>query len=68
MKRKELWLTDDAYVLKYFKSGASVRSATHKHSDVREHFQRKYPGITKVCDYYRMKAEMVELKVYRPDF
>lgn len=27
-KRKELWLTEDAYVLKYLRSGSSIRSAT----------------------------------------
>jgi hypothetical protein len=43
-KSKELWLTDDTYVLKYLRSGAAVRSATHKNRDVWEAFRMKYPG------------------------
>ena len=53
-KRKELWVTDDAYVLKYLRSGSSIRSATHKHRDVWENFQKQYPDakavvITTAC-------------------
>jgi hypothetical protein len=63
-KLKELWVTDDSYVLKYFRSGSSVRSATHKHRDVWESFQRKYPAIERVSDYYRLHATAVNLRVY----
>jgi hypothetical protein len=62
-KRKELWLTDDAYVLKYLRSGSSIRSTTHKHRDVWESFQAKYPQVTKVRDYYRMRSGAVQIKV-----
>jgi hypothetical protein len=66
-KRKELWLTDDTYLLKYFRSGSSVRSATHKHRDVWEDFQARYPNATRVSDYYRIHAADVRLKVYDRD-
>jgi hypothetical protein len=63
-KAKELWLTDDSYVLKYLRGGASIRSATHKHRDVWESFRSKYPDIERVGDYYRLHAGNVFLKVY----
>jgi hypothetical protein len=66
-KRKELWLTDDAYVLKYFRSGSSIRSATHKHRDVWEAFQLKYPEIGTVRDYYRVRGETVRIRVFGAD-
>jgi hypothetical protein len=66
-KLKELWVTDDSYVFKYLRSGSSVRSATHKHRDVWEDFQRKYPAIEKVSDYYRLHATAVSLRVYDHD-
>jgi hypothetical protein len=66
-KLKELWVTDDSYVLKYLRSGSSVRSATHKHRDVWEDFQRKYPAIEKVSDYYRLHITAVNLRVYDHD-
>jgi hypothetical protein len=65
-KRKELWLTDDTYVLKYLRSGSSIRSATHKHRDVWESVQREYPDTQTVRDYYRLRAEEVQFKVYKP--
>jgi hypothetical protein len=64
LKRKELWLTDDAYVQKYFNSRSSVRSATHKHRDIWEDFQRKYPNIERVSEYYRLHSRQVLVKVY----
>jgi hypothetical protein len=67
-KAKELWLTDDMYVLKYLRSGSSVRSATHKHREVWESFQSKYPEIDRVSDYYRLKAMSVKLRVYTAEF
>jgi hypothetical protein len=67
-KLKELWLTDDTYVLKYLRSGSSVRSATHKHRDIWEAFQSKYPTIEKVSDYYRLHAGSVAIRVYTPEF
>jgi len=68
-KIKELWLTDDSFALKYLRGGSSVRSATHKHRDVWERFQSKYPDIERVGDYYRIHAAHVLLKVYatRPE-
>ncbi|MGB8590039.1 MAG: hypothetical protein WA755_19395 [Candidatus Acidiferrales bacterium] len=65
-KLKELWMTDDSYVLKYLRSASSVRSATHKHRDVWESFQHKYPAIERVSDYYRLHANEVRLRVYDP--
>jgi hypothetical protein len=65
-KRKEIWLTDDTYALKYLRSGTSIRSATHKHRDIWENFQAKYPSIEKVRDYYRLRAENVIFRVYTP--
>ena len=63
-KSKELWLTDDAYVLKYLRSGSSIRSATHKHRDFWENFLTKYPAIKTVRDYYRMREDAVKIKLY----
>jgi len=65
-KRKEIWLSDDSYVLKYLRSGSSIRSATHKHRDVWEDFRANYASIDKVCDYYRLRANTVEFRVYTP--
>ena len=65
-KLKELWLTDDTYVLKHLRSRSSVRSATHKHRDVWEAFQLKYPTIERVNDYYRLHAGSVAIRVYTP--
>jgi hypothetical protein len=65
-KRKELWLTEDTYVLKYFRSGSSIRSATHKHRDVWESIQKKYPDMKTVGDYYRMRGEAVQIRLYSP--
>ena len=65
-KLKELWMSDDSFVLKYFRSGASVRSATHKHRDVWEDFQEKYPDLVTVSDYYRLRVNSVYLRVYGP--
>jgi hypothetical protein len=65
-KRKELSLTNDTYVLKYLRSGSSIRSATHKHRDVRESGQREYPGLQTVRDYYRLMADNVQFKLYKP--
>jgi hypothetical protein len=61
---KELWLSDDAYVLKYFTSGASVRTATHKHRDLWESFRAKYPAIDRVREYYRLHANSVKVRVF----
>ena len=66
-KLKELWVSDDTYVLKYLRSGSSVRSATHKHRDVWENFQSKYPQLRTVSDYYRFRMSSVSLKVYGRD-
>jgi hypothetical protein len=66
-KKKELWLTDDSFVLKYLRSNSSVRSATHKHRDVWEDFTAKYPSLERVSDYYRMHATDVALRVYGRD-
>jgi hypothetical protein len=65
-KRKELWLTDDTYVLKYFRSKTKVRSATHKHRDVWESFQAKYPTLVRVQDYYRLRGEGIVLRTFAP--
>jgi hypothetical protein len=62
-KLKEFWVTDDRYVLKYLMSGSSVRIATHKHRDVWESFQRKYPAIESVSDYYHLHASAISLRV-----
>jgi hypothetical protein len=67
-KAKEMWLTDDTYVLKYLRSGSSVRTATHKYRDIWESFQSKYPEIDQVSDYYRLQATSVKLRVYTPEF
>jgi hypothetical protein len=66
-KRKELWLTEDSFVLKYFRSNSSVRSATHKQRDVWEDFTTKYPSLNRVSEYYRIHATTVSLKVYGRD-
>jgi hypothetical protein len=63
-KAKELWLTDDTYVLKYLQSRTSVRSATHKHRDVWETIQAKYPSIERVSEYFRLQEKTVAIKVY----
>jgi hypothetical protein len=65
-KRKELWLTDDTYVLKYFRSKTKVRSATHKHRDVWESFQAKYPNLINVQDYYRLHGDGIVLRTFAP--
>ena len=63
-KTKELWLNDDLYVLKYLRSGTSVRSATHKYRDVWESFQERYPQIDTVGQYYRLKQAAVRFRVF----
>jgi hypothetical protein len=63
-KAKELWLTDDAYILKYLRSGSSIRTATGKHREIWERFQREYPNIQTVQDYYRVSANEVRLRTY----
>jgi hypothetical protein len=65
-KTKELWLSDDTYVLKYLRGGSSVRSATHKHRDVWEDFQKKFQDISTVGDYYRLRNKAVLFKVFKP--
>ena len=62
-KKKELWLNDDAYALKYLRSGSSVRSATHKHRDFWEDFQKSYPHIGTVGEYYRIRQGDVKFRV-----
>ena len=66
-KSKELWLTDDKFVLKYLRSGASIRSATHKHRNVWEALLKKHPQVNKVSEYYRLRASEVRLRVYARD-
>jgi hypothetical protein len=66
-KKKELWLNDDAFALKYFRSGASIRSATHKYRDVWESFQKAYPNFKTVGEYYRLRQGEVQLKVFDSD-
>ncbi len=66
-KSKELWLTDDKFVLKYLRSRTSVRSATHKHRNVWEDFQLKHPNVNTVSEYYRVHASEVRLRVYARD-
>jgi hypothetical protein len=63
-KKKELWLSDDAFVLKYLRSGSSVRSATHKHRDVWEDFQKNYPRIETVGEYFRLRQGAVHFRVF----
>jgi len=63
VKAKELWLTNDAYALKYLNSDASIRSATHKHSNIRESLAANYPAVEKVSEYYRLHSADVKLKV-----
>lgn len=67
-KTKELWLTDDQFVLKYLRSGTSIRSATHKHRNVWESFVEKYPKLTKITEYYRLHESTVHFRVYPRDF
>jgi hypothetical protein len=66
-KSKELWLTDDKFVLKYLRSKASVRSATHKHRNVWEAFQLRHPSLKTVSEYYRDHESQVRLRVYDRD-
>jgi hypothetical protein len=66
-KLRELWVTDDTYVLKYLRSRSSIRSATHKSRDVWEDISTKYPTIKTVSDYYRLNATKVALKVLDRD-
>jgi hypothetical protein len=66
-KSKELWLTDDTFVLKYLRSRTSVRSATHKHRNVWEIFQLKHPNVKTVGEYYRFHESKVHLRVYGSD-
>jgi hypothetical protein len=66
-KLKELWLTDDTFVLKYLRSRTSVRSATHKHRNVWEAFQLKLPHVKTVNEYYRLHESEVRLRVYASD-
>ena len=63
-KIKELWLSDDQYVLNYLQSKTSLYSATHKHRNVWEEFQQKYPKLRTVHEYYRIRASEVRLRVY----
>lgn len=63
-KAKELWVSEDIYVLKYLRSNTSVRSATHKHRDVWEDFTAKYPDIKTVSEYYRLHANEIVLNVF----
>jgi len=61
---KELWLSDDAYVLKYFTSGTRIRTATHKHRDLWESFRAKYPAMERVSEYYSLHANRVKVRVF----
>ena len=65
-KKKELWLTDDVYILRYLRGGSSIRAATGKHREVWEGFQRGYPQIHTVGDYYRLRASEVQFRTYAP--
>lgn len=64
IKKKELWVTDETYILKYLRSGTSISSATLKHREIWEKFQKTYPEIKSVHDYYRLKVEAVQFRVF----
>jgi hypothetical protein len=66
-KTKELWLTDDAYILKYLRSRSSIRTATGKHREIWERFQKEYPNIQTVQEYYRTRANEVRFRTYTPE-
>lgn len=64
---KQLWVSDDKFVLKYLRSGSSVYSATHKSRNVWEEFSGKYPTIERVGEYFRLHADNVHICVYGRD-
>ena len=66
-KTKELWLTDDAYILRYLRSGSSIRTATGKHREIWERFQKEYPNVQTVQEYYRMRINEVRFRTYTPE-
>ncbi len=59
-KRKELWLTDDSYVLTYLQSAQSVRTAIPKSW---EEFHSKYPTLKTAGEFYRLHSQRVTLRV-----
>src|SRR5579884_3460198 len=61
---KELWVSDDSYVLKFLRGGSSIRTATQKHLGVWEQLSAKYPTVQKVSDYYRLHQNRVRIRVY----
>ena len=61
---KELWVSDDSYVLKFLRGGSSIRTATQKHLGVWEEISAKYPNVQKVSDYDRLHQDGVRICVY----
>jgi hypothetical protein len=66
-KMKELWVTDDKFVLEYLKSGSSIRGATNKHRNIWEDIQREYPSFKRVNDYYNHRIDQVNFRVIDRD-
>jgi hypothetical protein len=61
-KKKELWLTDDASVRRFFSGKKKIRSATYKHRDVWENFKAKYPRLIFVKEYYESRGNHVAIR------
>lgn len=61
-KKKYLYVVGTEYPLKFFNGGRMLSSVLSRHPKILTDIQEKYGGsVTKVCDYYRLKKDEVNI-------
>ena len=66
-KRKELYVLDCKYPLKFLRSGRAIRSVLSRNVSLLKSFESKHgDSLTRVCDYYATRQDLVSLRDAAP--
>lgn len=66
-KRKYLYVVGTEYPLKFFNGGRSLTSVLSRNQDILDRIRQKYgESVTRVCDYYELKKDYVQIFDVRP--
>lgn len=61
-KKKFLYVVDDKFPLKFFKSGRAIKSVLSRQPQILSRISKKYgAGFERVCDYYNIKHAEVSI-------
>lgn len=66
-KKKYLYVVGTEYPIKFFNGGRALTSVLSRHPKILARIQAKYgENISRVCDYYNIKKDKVEICDIRP--